>query len=320
MSTLYLCGAGNPEGVRLALRVNNARQLWHWVQLLDDDSARHGELHLGIHVAGAFDTLRHAGVGAEAVNLVARTTAGRMAAAERIASFGVPITGLVGADVDLLGTHVSADLIAYPNATIGPEASIDVGCVVFMGAVVGHECTVGRYCVIAANAVLNARVQLGDGVYIGSSAVVLPEIVVGAGATIGAGATVVDDVPAGATVLSPRADLVRMNRTAQPTQREVRPAAEIEEAITVIWCEALGHERVDIDANFFDLGGTSLLALRMLNKLEATLGATLSPVELFDLPTIRSLAARLSAQSTGMRSMDPGRLRAERRRQVLSGT
>jgi UDP-3-O-[3-hydroxymyristoyl] glucosamine N-acyltransferase len=188
--------------------------------LLDDDPARTGQVHLGIHVIGAFEALRNAPVGAEAVNLVARTTAGRIKAAERIASFGVPMTGLVGADVDLCGAHVAPDLIAYPNATIGPEASVGAGCVVFMGAIVGHECSVGQYCVIAANAVLNARVQLGDGVYIGSSAVVLPEIVVGAGATIGAGATVVDDVPPGATVLSPRADLVRMNRTVQAAQRE----------------------------------------------------------------------------------------------------
>lgn len=320
MSTLYLCGAGNPEGVRLALRVNDARHRWHWIQLLDDDPSRHGEVHLGVHVTGAFEMLRHAGVGAEAVNLVARTTAGRLASAERIASFGVPMTGLVSADVDLVGAHVAADLIAYPNATIGPEATVGAGCVVFMGAIVGHECSVGQNCVIAANAVLNARVQVGAGVYIGSSAVVLPEIVVGTGATIGAGATVVDDVPAGATVLSPRADLVRMNRTGQPTEREVMAAPEIEAATAAVWCEVLGRERLDVDANFFDLGGTSLLALRVLTKLETMLGATLSPVELFDHPTVRSLAARVSTQSAGTRSMDPGRLRAERRRQALSGT
>ena len=56
-STLYLCGAGNPEGVRLALRINEKDSRWEKILVLDDDSSKHGKSILGVEIAGPFEML-----------------------------------------------------------------------------------------------------------------------------------------------------------------------------------------------------------------------------------------------------------------------
>ena len=58
--TLYLCGAGNPEGVRLALVVNHVEKRWDRVVLLDDDLSKHGSLVLGVEIVGPFAALEDA--------------------------------------------------------------------------------------------------------------------------------------------------------------------------------------------------------------------------------------------------------------------
>ncbi len=318
MSTLYLCGAGNPEGVRLALRVNEATRRWSELVLLDDDAAKHGRAQLGVRVAGGFDRLGANRVGADAINLVARTCVGRRVAAERIARFGATLKGLVAPDVDLLGARVADDLIAYQNATIGPEVEIDEGCVVFMGAAVGHESRVGRNCVIAANAVLNARVILGDGVYIGSNAALLPEVTIGAGAVIGAGATVIDDVPAGATVVGAVGAVAQTAEDGHAGRSGTTDGvAEVERQLTSIWNEMLGVSALQPDRNFFDVGGTSLLALRMLQRVEQNFGVRATLLDFFEFPTIRSFSGWVTSKRNPSSRGDAGRVRLERRREAL---
>ena len=50
---------------------------------------------------------------------------------------------------------------------------------------------------------------------------------------------------------------------------------------------------IGIDDNFFDLGGTSLLGLQVAREVGERLGAELSPVSLFESPTVRTLARTL---------------------------
>ncbi len=92
MKTLYLCGAGNPEGVRLALTVNKAQNRWDRVIILDDNPAIHGRSILGIEIAGPFSMLAHADPDVDEVsNMVARTTKARLSALNRIKEFGLPL-------------------------------------------------------------------------------------------------------------------------------------------------------------------------------------------------------------------------------------
>lgn len=202
MKTLYLCGAGNADGVRLALRVNACDTRWDRIVLLDDDPAKHGRAVLGVEVVGPFDALQETTpAAAEVVNLVARTTAGRAAARRKIAAYGVPFVGLVDPDVDLMGSDLEGDVIVYGQATIGAETHVSAGCVIFMGARVGQRSCVGPGCVVAPNAVLNSRVRLAEGVYVGTNATILPDLAVGPWATIGANSVAIQDVPGGSTVI-----------------------------------------------------------------------------------------------------------------------
>lgn len=64
-----------------------------------------------------------------------------------------------------------------------------------------------------------------------------------------------------------------------------------EQAIAAIWRELLGGTtRIQAETNFFDAGGTSLLAARLQAKLFATFGAPGNVVELFACPTPRAQA------------------------------
>jgi acyl carrier protein len=47
----------------------------------------------------------------------------------------------------------------------------------------------------------------------------------------------------------------------------VAPRTEIEQKVCEIWQEVLGLEQVGITDNFFQLGGDSLLAVRLVNEL-----------------------------------------------------
>ncbi|WAS90947.1 non-ribosomal peptide synthetase/type I polyketide synthase [Nannocystis punicea] len=72
------------------------------------------------------------------------------------------------------------------------------------------------------------------------------------------------------------------------------PRSQVEQALAQIWREALGLEQVGVDEPFFELGGHSLLLARVRTAIEARFGRRVEMVELFQHPTIRSLAARLA--------------------------
>jgi len=73
----------------------------------------------------------------------------------------------------------------------------------------------------------------------------------------------------------------------------IAPRDELEKTICTIWQELFSLDRVGIDDNFFHLGGDSFLIVQARSKLQTALHQSISNVDLFEYPTIASLAAYL---------------------------
>ncbi|MGV0051849.1 non-ribosomal peptide synthetase, partial [Mycobacterium colombiense] len=76
------------------------------------------------------------------------------------------------------------------------------------------------------------------------------------------------------------------------------PATLTEEILAGIYAEVLGLERVGVDDSFFDLGGDSLLAMRLIAAINASLDANLAVRTLFHAPTVRSLSRQLGQDAS----------------------
>ena len=95
----------------------------------------------------------------------------------------------------------------------------------------------------------------------------------------------------------------KIDRKALPTPEETRlqlevayvqPKTEIEQAIAQIWKQVLQVEKVGIHDNFFDLGGHSLLMIKVHSQLKDKFKTNIPLVEMFRHPTISSLTSYFS--------------------------
>ena len=90
---------------------------------------------------------------------------------------------------------------------------------------------------------------------------------------------------------APRAALLSRPELARPY---AAPRSSLERAIAEVWQDALGFERIGLDDDFFELGGDSLAAVRVIARLTELLRADLSPHTLLLHPTVAGLAATLA--------------------------
>ena len=75
------------------------------------------------------------------------------------------------------------------------------------------------------------------------------------------------------------------------------PTNPVEEILADIYAEVLGVERVGVDDSFFDLGGDSLSAMRLVAAINTGLDAAVSVHALFDAPTVARLALHVSGEA-----------------------
>ncbi|MFF0739962.1 amino acid adenylation domain-containing protein [Streptomyces sp. NPDC004111] len=82
------------------------------------------------------------------------------------------------------------------------------------------------------------------------------------------------------------------------------PSGHREETLSRLFADILGVDRVGVDDAFFDLGGTSLLAARLVARVRDTLGAELTIGTLFQAQTPATLAARLDGGDAADHALD----------------
>jgi hypothetical protein len=101
--------------------------------------------------------------------------------------------------------------------------------------------------------------------------------------------------------------------TSRPAMRTVfrAPREGVEATIAGIWREVIGLDTVGADDNFFDVGGHSLHAVRILGKIREAVpaAADLALVDLFAFPTIAALAERVGPPASREAGLETGSAR-----------
>jgi acyl transferase domain-containing protein len=87
-------------------------------------------------------------------------------------------------------------------------------------------------------------------------------------------------------------------KTTSPKTDTTKPESEVESVLAEWWQELLGVETAGLDDDFFDLGGHSLIAVRMFSKIKKTYQQDLSLSTLFEARTIRQLAGLIRKAGT----------------------
>ncbi|MCV7412181.1 non-ribosomal peptide synthetase [Mycobacterium florentinum] len=113
--------------------------------------------------------------------------------------------------------------------------------------------------------------------------------------------------PAGYVVLDeiPITAHQKIDRTALP-QPEIAAGAEYrdpttptERRIAALFSTLLGHDRVGVDDSFFDLGGHSLVATKLVTAIRSDCGVELGIRDIFELATVGRLAERVDQTGSG---------------------
>jgi acyl carrier protein len=128
----------------------------------------------------------------------------------------------------------------------------------------------------------------------------------------------------------PRTPNGKLDRRALPkfdarTVAETRPApasgptpvatTDLERQVLAIWSDVLGHPTIGLDDRFFDIGGHSLHMVEVHDKLRDQFGHDIPLLDLFQYPTVRSLARHIrqktSSGATRTASVNRGKLRLQ---------
>jgi hypothetical protein len=99
-----------------------------------------------------------------------------------------------------------------------------------------------------------------------------------------------------------RAKLLALPLRRERSPRSRPPATEVERTLARIWQDVLQLEQVGATESFFELGGHSLLLPQVQLRVKQALGREPSVLELFEHPSIESLAANLSAAAPAPRA------------------
>jgi amino acid adenylation domain-containing protein len=88
---------------------------------------------------------------------------------------------------------------------------------------------------------------------------------------------------------------------AAPQSAYVPPRNEVEARLAEIWAQVLDVERVGVHDDFFDLGGQSILAMRLVARVRDALGTEVAVAELLQAPTLAEMAQAIGGRRDAVR-------------------
>ncbi|MEU9419271.1 amino acid adenylation domain-containing protein [Streptomyces sp. NPDC048272] len=100
----------------------------------------------------------------------------------------------------------------------------------------------------------------------------------------------IDAVPLNPNGKTDRRALAGAGRRLEGGNERVAPSTDAERAVAAIWCDLLSLPETGIHDDFFAIGGHSMLAAELLQRIERELGARVPVAEFFMEPTISRLA------------------------------
>lgn len=114
----------------------------------------------------------------------------------------------------------------------------------------------------------------------------------------------------------------KLDKRALPEQREkkecVGPRNDIEERLYNIWTQVLKHKEVGIFESFFERGGHSILATRLVSLIRKEFHCEIALKTLFEQPTIAALASIVATGSEESKAKFPDLLPTTKAKQCLS--
>lgn len=163
----------------------------------------------------------------------------------------------------------------------------------------------------AANRIAHAVVARHDDRH-GSIAVLMDHRAGGEVGPVLAGKLLDYMIPSTFTLLDalPLTDTLKVDRKSLPEPKGLRPniavpyaapSNSIERALADIWAEVLELDRVGVHDNFFDLGGHSLAAARIISRVMQVFPRELPVTALFNSPTVGEMSKIVArAEATAM--------------------
>ena len=127
-----------------------------------------------------------------------------------------------------------------------------------------------------------------------------------------------DELPLTTSGKLDRKALPTPQQRAQTTSPYVAPSSPAEETIANVWKTVLRVDKVGLDDHFFELGGDSLLSIRVHAQLTDKLGADLPVVAVLQYPTVRTLARHLTGQHNNTASVQAVKDRARKQREAFA--
>ncbi|GAB3979303.1 hypothetical protein GCM10027615_55430 [Plantactinospora veratri] len=115
-------------------------------------------------------------------------------------------------------------------------------------------------------------------------------------------------VPALPLTTSGKVDRARLHRfeVPEPGGDPVAPRTPVEEALHDIWTDVLGRRRVSVEANFFDLGATSLNLMQVVARIRTVLGVEIPVRDLFTAATLAGMAEAVESALLAGAARDDG--------------